>query len=572
MKARRTLAILVCALCALPCGAQAAPGPTAPAPTAPGPTASGPTAGPPSAGSTVPQVNPAAGPGEPDLILPQMVLRVEDLSVENVEAQLPPEEEMLAPVRTIPLLSEGELAVGEPSLGAAAVESEGAGGGQNPRPLSADVQIGTGSTNMILGSVDLATLGADPRLSVQFHHESLDGFDGHSPGSGFNTRDDNLDGGLRFRLGGADAALAGGFKEDETGLQGQSLSGYSSALSRAFSGSASLSGRAADWLTLNAGAEGGLDSLTLQGASPLLSNGIRLTPSASAAAQFGGLKIGVQGQYWYRDDFYLSGGQDGLHRVKVGPFLSYELPAAFLAQASGGWFWNSAGLSRFPFSVSLTGTPLAFLTLSVEGGYTVVPYDMHDILSASALALPTMLADDRGWYGAAGAQLSLTRDVALTFKGQYMSHEAMPSGATVLDPGTGLFPVTQGNATQLWSDVGLRWSLTQAFSLTVGWDHQFMDRPFFTPIDALSAGLVGADPGGRFGGSLTVAAGPIYDGSYQQPLVHLSGFWKIIDAVKLQLDGDDLLGPLLNGPRWSIAQNTYITPGFRIYGTLSVSL
>ncbi len=99
-----------------------------------------------------------------------------------------------------------------------------------------------------------------------------------------------------------------------------------------------------------------------------------------------------------------------------------------------------------------------------------------------------------------------------------------------------------------------------------------MDRPFFTPIDAITAGLVGLDPNGRFGGSLTAAAGPIYDGTFQLPLLHVSGFWKITEAVKLQIDGDDLLGPLLNGPRWNIAQNSFITPGFRIFGSLSVSL
>ena len=74
-----------------------------------------------------------------------------------------------------------------------------------------------------------------------------------------------------------------------------------------------------------------------------------------------------------------------------------------------------------------------------------------------------------------------------------------------------------------------------------------MDRPFFTPIDAITGGLIGLDPNGRFGGSLTVAAGPIYDGTYQQPLLHISGFWKIIEPVKLQIDGDDLLARFWTG-------------------------
>jgi hypothetical protein len=99
-----------------------------------------------------------------------------------------------------------------------------------------------------------------------------------------------------------------------------------------------------------------------------------------------------------------------------------------------------------------------------------------------------------------------------------------------------------------------------------------MDRPFFTPIDAITAGLIGLDPNGRFGGSLTVEVGPIADGTLQQPVLHISGFWKIIEAVKLQIDGDDLLAPLLSGPRWNIARNTYIAPGFRISAFLSMSL
>ena len=553
MKAPRAVALFVLTLSALPCLAQAAPAPP------PGPRA--------------PATNPAVGPGEPDIIMPQVVLQVEDLSVEKVEAQLPPEEEMLPPVRTIPMLSEGELAVGEPTIPAAVVESEGPARPQNDRLLSSEVQIGTGNTNMILGSVALKTLGPDPRFSLQFHHETLDGFDGHEPGSGFSLRDDSLDGGLKFRLGGVDTDLGGRFKEDETGLQGLSGSGYSSAISRAVSGSASFSDSPADWLTLALEAGGGLDSLTLEGASPLSSSGLRIAPALSAQARFGGLKIGLETHYWYRDEFYLLGGQDQLHRVKLASVLSLDLPATFVLQASAGWFWNSAGLSLFPFSLSITGTPLEFLTLSVEGGYKVIPYDMHDILSSSGLVLPNPLADDRGWYADSSAQLSLTRELAATVKVTFMAHDAMPIGSTSLDVnGTGLFPVTQASGVQLSTNAGLRWGITQAFSLSAGWSHEFMDRPFFTPIDSITAGLIGLDPSGRFGGSLTVAAGPIADGTLQQPLLHISGFWKIIEAVKLQIDGDDLLAPFLNGSRWSIARNTSITPGFRIAASVGMSL
>jgi hypothetical protein len=502
--------------------------------------------------------------------MPQMVLRIEDLSVENVQAQLPPEEEMLAPVRAIPLLSEGELAVGEPTVATPAVESEGPSRVTNKRLLSSDVQLGVGNLNMILGNVALATLGPDPRLSLQFHHESLDGFDGHAPGSGFSVRDEDLDGGLKGRLGAVDADVEGGFKENETGLQQQGP--YSSVLSRVFSGSASFSGFVTDWLTLGVQAGGGYDSLTLQSSAPLSSSGLRLDPEVSAEAHFGAVKLGLETRYWYRQEYYLLYGMDQLHRVQIDSVFSLELPATLLLQARAGWFYNSAGLSRFPFMLSVTGTPLTFLTLSVEGGYKVIPYEMHDIISSSTLAETTPLADDRGWYGDAMGQISLARDLAVTLKAEYMSHEAMPVGSVAIDPATGLFPVAQPGATQLSGNAGLRWGFTQVFSLSAGWDHEFLDRPFFTPTDSITAGLIGVEPNGRYGGSLTMAYGPIYDGTLQDPVVHLSGFWKIIETIKLQLDGDDLLAPLFGGPRWNIARSTYITPGFRIFGSLSVSL
>jgi hypothetical protein len=503
--------------------------------------------------------------------MPQMILRIEDLSVENVQAQLPPAEEMLPPVRTVPLLSEGELAVGEPTIPAAEVESGGPTRGGKARALSTDVQLGVGTTNMILGNVALTTLGPDPRLSLQFHHESLDGFDGHAPGSGFSVRDDDLDGGLKFRLGGMDTDLEGGFKENEAGLQQQQAE-YSSVLSRAFSGSASFSGSLTDWLTLGVEAIGGYDSLTLQANTPASSYGLRLSPEISAQAHFGAVKVGLETHYWYRSDSYLLDGEDQLQRIEIDSDFSLELPATLVLQARAGWFGNSAGLSLVPLCLAVTGTPLAFLTLSVEGGYKVIPYDMDDIISSNTLAETTPLVDDRGWYGEATGQISLTRDLAVTLKGQYMGHEAMPVGSVAIDPATGLFPVAQTTATQLSGNAGLRWGITKAFSVSAGWDHEFMDRPFFTPIDAITAGLIGLDPNGRFGGSLTMELGPIYDGTFQDPVLHISGFWKIIETVKLQLDGDDLLAPLLDGPRWNIARNTYITPGFRIFGSLSVSL
>jgi hypothetical protein len=547
---------------ALPLAAQSAPAPGTGAVPGPGPVPGK---------APAPATNPALVPGEPEIVMPQVILKIEDLSVESVEAQLPPEEDLLPPVRTVPILSEGELAVGEPVIPMGPVVTEGPVQPSGNRLLSSDVQLAAGSLGLISGSVSLKTLGPDPRFSLQFNHETLDGFGGNKPGAGFNSRTDGLNGGLKFAIGGVSTELSGSFKEDENGLQGLPSAGsYSSALSRTITGGASFSGTI-DWLTLTATGAGGLDSLTMQGATPSPSSEIRFAPSLTAQAKFGAVKVGLETDYWYRHDDYLAGGQDFLHRLKVAPTLRIDLPANFVVQGSVGWFVNSAGLSRFPFFVSLTGTPLDFLTISLEGGYKVVPYDAHDILAANDLAQPTPLVDDRGWYGASSAQLSLTRDLSATVKASFLSSDAMPIGSTKLDPATGLFDVTQGPGVQLSLNSGLRWGITQYISVSAGWDHEFLDRPYFLPLDSLTGGILGLDPSGRFGGGVTVAFGPIADGTLQQPLLHASAFWKIIEAVKLQLDADDLLAPL-SGNRWNVSRDTYLAPGFRLSLSLGMSL
>jgi len=520
------------------------------------------------AASQAPVTNPAIAPGEPQLVMPQVILNLEDLSVESVQAQLPPEEELLPPVRPVPVLTEGDLAVGEPVIPAAPVEGEGAQPSPNQRLLSAEIQLGAGTLNLISGSVSLKTLGPDPRFSLAFNHETLDGFAGHAPGSGYNSRTDGLDGGLKFGIGGVNADLSGTFKEDENGLQGQST--YASALSRTIGGSASFSG-AIDWLTLTATAAGGLDTLTMQGPAPLPSSEIRIAPALSAQAKFGVVKIGLDAAYGYRTDWYLDGSQDYLHRLRLGPTISVDLPANFVVQGSVAWFVNSAGLSTLPFTVSVTGTPLDFLTLSLEGGLNVVPYDAHDILAVSDFAQPAALSDDHGWYGAASAQLTLTRDLSATVKASFLQSAQMPVGSAAPDPTTGLYTVTQGPGTELLLNGGLRWGITQYISLSGGWGHEFLAQPLFTPVDQLTAGILGLDPNGRFGASFTVAAGPTATGTIQQPLLNASAFWKIIEPLKLQLDADDLLGPLV-GSRQNLAAPAYVTPGFRLALSLGMSL
>ena len=79
------------------------------------------------------------------------------------------------------------------------------------------------------------------------------------------------------------------------------------------------------------------------------------------------------------------------------------------------------------------------------------------------------------------------------------------------------------------------------------------------------------EPAGRFGGNLSFSMSPTFTGQLQQPVLRLSGFWKVSDAVKIQVDGNDLLAPLNNGGQRTDL-GPYFTPGFRLVGSVSMSL
>jgi hypothetical protein len=508
----------------------------------------------------------AAGPGEPQIVMPQVILQVEDLSVEKVVAQLPPEEDLLPPARPVPVLSEGELEVGDPVIPATGEPSDVTVTPARDRFLSSDVSIGAGMQNRIIGSVSLKTLGADPRFSLRFNHETVDGLGGQAAGAGFSTRNDLLDGSLKFGLGPIDTSLGGTYTEGENGLQERSA--YSARLARSISGSADFAAAPLSWLSLDAGASASTDTLILEGAAPYQRSNVRVTPTFSAQVRFGAVTVGLTSLYTFRTDTGIS--SPGLHRFSVSSSISASLPGTFILAGDFGWFWNSDGLSLFPFSVSLAGTPWEFITISLGGGYRVQTYDLHDVLASHPLAFPDGLADDHGWFGNASVQLTITRELSATIGLAFMSSASLPTGSSVQDSGTGLFVVTQVPGVRLSMDGGLRWGISSAFSLAASLHHEFLSVPFFTPVNSLAAEIVGLAPSGRFGGSLSATAATTPDGVLQQPVLRLSGFWNVSDSVKLQLDAEDLLWLLLPAPRIDIAP--YLAPGFRVTGSIGMSL
>ncbi|KPJ87001.1 MAG: hypothetical protein AMS17_09975, partial [Spirochaetes bacterium DG_61] len=102
-------------------------------------------------------------PEEPEIVLPSVILEIEDLSTELVTAALPEEEDLMIPEPQFPLPTAGELEVGEPDIdfilpqtGAPMFQlKEG-------KYLTAEAVLGAGTVNQFYSRISLYFLGDKP--------------------------------------------------------------------------------------------------------------------------------------------------------------------------------------------------------------------------------------------------------------------------------------------------------------------------------------------------------------------------------------------------------------------------
>ena len=511
----------------------------------------------------------ASAPG-PTMVLPQVTLDIQDLSVEHIQAMLPPARESPISQMTVPLPASPELAAEEPARQLAVEGSDPLGGtAAAQRPLATQATLGAGSQDRVVGRFNVTTVGGSTHTSLSFAHETADGISGKSAGSGYDTRDDTLAGSLSGKLGPVDGSFQGSYAEKSFGLQGQSTS-YISRLGRALDGSAGLHAQPLDWLSVDGKVTGAADSLTLAGSSPGQGSEYKGTAHLAAGARTGIFTIGLSGDYGYRVATPLSLPADQIQRVRPGLFMSLDFPGSILLEGNVGWFWNSQGLSVFPFTIHLTGATLSIFTFDLSFGYRVITWDQEDIFALSPYLVPLALVDDNGWSGDAAVQLALSGGLSLKVGASFMNSASMPT-APAVDPATGLFTVQQQAATRLTGDTSLRWIVTPGVTLDVRWRREFMDRPSFAPLDQITGEAIAMESSGAYGGQ--IAATVLTESGFTPvPVIDIGGFVRLSEAAQLHLDLFDILWPLLGGPRYGPSLSPYVEPGFRAVASVRLSL
>ncbi|MCK4515662.1 MAG: hypothetical protein KAU31_10415, partial [Spirochaetaceae bacterium] len=203
--------------------------------------------------SVVAQDSGPAEPSQTEIIIPEFVLRVEELGVEEVEAVLPNEAELALGQIALPLPGADELAVSDIAFDAPLPAVAARSGG--PSVFSTG-RLGAGTANHVLGELSIYKLGTDPRFRLGFAHQGLDGFQFNPAGTGYYTFTNAIDGWLSIQSETLELEGEAGFAESEMGLQDKSV--YNAVSVRATDLTAELTYTPDPLVTVTAGLDAGM--------------------------------------------------------------------------------------------------------------------------------------------------------------------------------------------------------------------------------------------------------------------------------------------------------------------------
>jgi hypothetical protein len=511
----------------------------------------------------------AVEPEEPDIVLPEVILQVADLVVENVEAELPEETDLFPPEREAPLPEEGELTVEEPAQPLSTPSGIEESLPATEPGLIAEGILGAGSLDHLYGSISLYQMGVEPRFKLKFLHETLDGFGGHEQGSGYNFREDFLWGGVKFKVGNLLLDSSGEFHDIERGFQGKGT--FTSRIFRAGQGEVEAEYPLGERLWLLGNLEAGFFSRLLTGSDAQETTEILVAPELSLELRSGKNRLGLSSLYKYSS--LLEDDESVVTRLELEGYFGVDFLPQLRVEGSGGWFWNNELGNFFPFALTLSGALFDVLSFGLSGGYRIEHIDYRLIFQDYDLVeSPESLSDNHGWYSDLNISYSLSPQLSLLGGGSLSWNKAMvdpyadPTKDLGIDQDSGLFPFRQVDADRFSSRIGLRWYPLSVLGLSGSWEMEWLDHPGFTPQYKIRLEAEVKERLGKWGGNGYLLQQD-WPGS-QLPLMGISGFYKLSGTIKLILEIEDILALFQNDPRtiWY----PYEEPGF--YGIVKVQI
>jgi hypothetical protein len=501
-------------------------------------------------------------PAEPEIVLPPVILELEDLSIERVTADLPGDEELLPPEQDFPLPEADELVIEEPKIELTLQQAnQPAFQLREGKYLTTDAVLGIGTLNEFYSRLSLYYLGKSPEGKILYQHETVDGFSSEPPGTGHSIDEDRLEGFINFDFNRALFRLEGVFYDVERGLQEQGS--FFSKINRFIVPEAELELKLGEHFSMTSSLYSHFTKQLLTGgtAGTVDIDEYSIGPSLTGKFQFDRGAFGLTPSYRHRDASDLSGFS--LNRVQVLGFFEADITDSYRIEGSGGWYWSENTEHLFPFQLELAAVVSDFFSFSAGGGRRIEEFDLKDVYSDYPLTdTPVSLDENKEWFASFRAGWAPFQgwmiDGGLTFR----DSSAMPDPEEAVDLVTGLFTFNQNDARRLSLDFGARWNISKSFTTRLGWDHEFLDKPEFYPRNKILFELNGIQQDGKFGGGLTSEFTAGVNDFVQLPVVYLSGFYRINDFLRFIVELDDVLYPLLEDDDPRFSWFPYVDPGF----------
>jgi hypothetical protein len=524
----------------------------------------------------------APGPEAPEdteIKLPEMLLEVEEAQLERVQAELPETAQARLGDVGIPLPTETELAISPAAFEVPELEEGDAVTATGSRPVSlySDAVLGAGSMNHILGSLSLYRLGDAPRFRLQFSHDGRDGYNFEEPGTGYFDRTEDLSGWVETGET-TTTRLEAGFVEHERGLQGQPT--FFSTKSRFLNGRAEVETPFGDRYRFSAR----IDTAYAERLRTVADES--QAPAGSEIYAEPGARVGIDttaGTFYADSEYVFRRIDDDGEAVDQGVGLSLGadllLGRGVSAGAEVGVFWPVEEYVYVPFLLRLTASPAEALTLSVEGGMEPRPLRIAERWRD----YPTFATRDLGggfpgwmedWY--ADAQLLIDvadSPVTAEVSGRYSWLRNTPDLGGY-DPDAGATSYELEDRMTVTPGASLRWDVAPV-GVEVGWSSTLLERAEVDPLHSARLGVELRNEGETLGARADLS-GEYFDG-LQVPVLDLTGYVDVSEAVRVSLDILDVFAPAIEDGRPRIGGEVtedfpFIEPGFRVVLKTRVSL
>ena len=526
---------------------------------------------------------PVSGPEEPqqtEIILPQMYLEIEDLTIEEIDAVVPDDTAVMLSSLELPLPDPGAIeipaevfALSDADVPDSTVAEPGAEQGSS---FFSESTIGAGTSAHIIGDINLYHIGEQPDFRLRFFHDSLDGFAGHRAGEGYSGRDELIEAELNYSDENIDSDLLVSYSENENGLQDASEDFYT-VTRRKPELSGDIEWDFAKYFTLLGSLDASMSFLQLNGAEPLGYTLFSVAPELGVVFGRDDLNCGLVFKYG------IEGQGAGISPAQqLGGGLTFTFEASNIFRIDGGvdLLWSNYNTLYPPFEIMFSGSSV-ILEYELAGGYSAgvanrsVVWDIFPAAAGAGVSgtLGTLPLTS-GWFVDGGVKWNLSDRVSLMASAGF---SALENSLVPVVSATDVFTsLSTSGGNRLDFGAGLYMKITDGLNIGADWSGQFLDNiDWFSPQHQITGEVEFTSADKNFGivGDLCLNIYNEQQTWYPNdwvPAIGLEAYLRLSEGFVLSVSGDDIGAVFLTEGRnlW----NGYLDKGAMLQAMIRISL